>query len=171
MKFKVGDKIKGISNTYGVTNKGMYLGEVKEVGGWYIKILVLEHIDSTEIGKIYTAVYPEAKFEIVKSKNGKFFKKLPNNFTGTLEVENGFIVEKEILDDTEREYLNNVIKPFKDKVKCIRKDIVFLDDREFICIEIKRDPDVFLPYFKKNAMYKGMEANKEYTLKELGLDE
>lgn len=41
MKFKVGDKIKGISNTYGVTNKGMYLGEVKEVGGWYIKILVL----------------------------------------------------------------------------------------------------------------------------------
>lgn len=170
MKFKVGDKIKGISNTYGVTNKGMYLGEVKEVGGWYIKILVLEHIDSTEIGKIYTAVYPEAKFEIVKSKNGKFFKKLPNNFTGTLEVENGFIVEKEILDDTEREYLNNVIKPFRNKVNCINKDISFFGE-EFICIEIKNEPDIFLPYFKKNTMYKGMKKNKKYSLKELGLDE
>lgn len=26
-----------------------------------------------------------------------------------------------------------------------------------------------LPFFRKDEMYKGMEANKEYTLEELGL--
>lgn len=32
MKFKIGDKVKGLSNKYGITNTNMYLGEVKELG-------------------------------------------------------------------------------------------------------------------------------------------
>lgn len=36
MKFKVGDKVKGLSNKYGITNTNMYLGEVKKVGDGYI---------------------------------------------------------------------------------------------------------------------------------------
>ena len=32
MNFKVGDKIKGLSDTYGITNTNMYLGEAKELG-------------------------------------------------------------------------------------------------------------------------------------------
>lgn len=36
---------------------------------------------------------------------------------------------------------------------------------------ILNDSLIILPFFKKNTMYKGMKANKEYTLKELGLDE
>lgn len=169
MKFKVGDKVKGLSNKYGITNTNMYLGEVKKVGDGYIEILILRHKDSSYVGIECYVLSPEGKFEIVKNKNGKFFKSLPNNFTGTLEVENGYIVEKEILDDVEKEYLSVVIRPFKDKVKYIAK---YGDSRlEFISIKLVGDSAMLFPYFKKGTMYKGMELEKQYTLKELGLDE
>ena len=167
--YKVGDKIKGISNTYGITNTDMYLGEVKEIGDHYIEILVLKHKNPNEIGNIHTASNPEGKFEIVKNKNVKFFKSLPNDFTGTLEVENGYIVEKEILDDVEKEYLSAVIRPFKNKVIYIIKWDCAIG--EYITIGISNDVAITFPNFKKGTMYKGMEADKEYTLKELGLDE
>ena len=169
MEFKVGNKIKGISNKYGITNADMYLGEVKKVGDNYIEILILKHKNSNEIANLYTASNPEGKFEIVKNKNVKFFKSLPNDFTGTLEVENGYIVEKEILDDVEKEYLSAVIRPFKDKVIYIRKWDCAIG--EFITIGISNDAAITFPNFKKGTMYKGMEVNKNYTLKELGLDE
>lgn len=173
MKFKVGDKIKGLKNNgYGVTNERMYLGEVKEVSrGYndYMEIVVLEHQNPMFIGSTYDVLNSKDKFKIVKSKNGKFFKKLPNNFTGTLEVENGFIVEKEILDDTEKEYLRAVIRPFRNKIVSISKEDCCNEDC-FINIELENDALIF-PYFKKETMYKGMELEKQYTLKELGLDE
>lgn len=169
MKFKVGDKIKGLSDTYELTNTDMYLGEVKEVGDYYIKILILKHKNSNVIGNAYNAYFPEGKFEVVKNKNVKFFKSLPNDFTGTLEVENGYIVEKEILDDVEKEYLSAVIRPFKDKVIYIIKWDCAIG--EYITIGISNDAAITFPNFKKGTMYKGMEADKKYTLKELGLDE
>lgn len=167
MKFKVGDKVKGLNDIYGYTNTNMYLGEVKKVGDGYIEILILRHKDISYVGTECYVLSPEGKFEIVKNKNGKFFKSLPNNFTGTLEVENGYIVEKEILDDVEKEYLSAVIRPFKDKVKYIAK---YDDSRlEFISIKLVGDSAMLFPYFKKGTMYKGMELEKQYTLKELGL--
>jgi hypothetical protein len=170
MNFKVGDKVKGLSDTYLFTNTDMYLGEVKDVGDHSIEIVVLKHKNSNEIGNFYVALNPEGKFEIVKNKNGKFFKSLPNNFTGTLEVENGFIVEKEILDDVEKEYLSAVIRPFKNEVKSIKKSSGAIHG-EFIHIYINGDCPIEFPTFKKGTMYKGMELEKQYTLKELGLDE
>ena len=169
MKFKVGDKVKGISNDYASTNVDMCLGEVKDVGKNYIDILVLDHIDPRCIGKTFGAINPEGRFKIVESKNRKFFKELPNDYTGTLEVEKGYIVEKEILDDVEKEYLLNIIKPFKDKVKYICKNRNLTE--EYIIIKIVEDSTIIFPDFKKNTMYKGMEVNKKYTLEELGLDE
>lgn len=167
MKLKVGDKIKGLSNEYRFTNTDMYLGEVKNVYENYIRILILKHKDSNKIGNICCAMYPGGKFEIVERKNKKFFKKLPNNFTGTIEVENGFIIEKEILDEVEKEYLSNVVKPFRDKVKGITKGI--LGGKEYINIIIKNDCDIYFPFFEEGTMYKGMEEDKKYTLEELGL--
>lgn len=78
------------------------------------------------------------------------------------------VYNENILDDTEIKYLQSVIKPFKDKVMWIAKynhcgDYV-------IHIELV-DDEVCLPYFKDKRMYKGMEHGKEYTLKELGLEE
>ena len=76
---------------------------------------------------------------------------------------------KEILDEVEKEYLNNIIKPFKNKVVGICKEE--LEDNEFINIMIWNDGEILLPNFKKNTMYKGMKAKKQYSLKELGLED
>lgn len=76
---------------------------------------------------------------------------------------------KEILDETEKEYLNNVIKPFREKVTSIQKDGNRL--KEYIKICIKNDANIGLPYFETDTMYKGMKIYKEYTLTELGLED
>lgn len=193
MNFKVGDKVKGLSNKYGFTNTDMYLGEVEKVGDHSIEILVLEHKDSNEIGNVYTAYFPEGKFEIVdnltisqlQSEIDKLSNKVQEEYSNVisnrdkvnylkkqlkqLKEENKKEKNKPILDDEEKEYLSVVIRPFKDKVKYIAK---YGDSRlEFISIKLVGDSAMLFPYFKKGTMYKGMELEKQYTLKELGLDE
>ena len=79
--------------------------------------------------------------------------------------------KEEILDNTEKNYLRSVIRPFRDRVKYIRK-ITFSDGDAKISIKIKENIHTWyieLPPFKKDVMYKNMEPNKEYSLEELGL--
>ena len=77
--------------------------------------------------------------------------------------------EEPILDDTERKYLSNVIKPFRDRVEYISKEKVEGNETYYITIFID-DDYIFLPYFKESTkMYVGMKPDKRYTLKELGL--
>ena len=74
-----------------------------------------------------------------------------------------------ILDDVEREYLSAVIKPFRNKVKYIAKLNGFSEARQFIRIIMCDCDCANLPFFKGGTMYKGMEADKLYSLEELGL--
>lgn len=75
-----------------------------------------------------------------------------------------------ILDDVEKEYLSSVIRPFRNEVKYICKERHDLGRKEFISFTYKGDYDyTTLKQFKAGTMYKGMEANREYTLEELGL--
>lgn len=193
MNFKVGDKVKGISNTYGIINSNMYLGEVKKVGDDYIEILILKHKNPRCIGDICTALSPEGKFEIVdnltisqlQSEIDKLSNEIGNyhNKIHSMRDRNNYMKEqlkelikeskkeenKPILDDAEKEYLKNVIKPFKSRVKCISKETTCIRNH-YIFIDLGSD-DIALPIFSNKTMYKGMEADKKYTLKELGLDE
>ncbi|EFW24195.1 hypothetical protein [Solobacterium moorei] len=76
----------------------------------------------------------------------------------------------DILTDKEKDYLSAVIKPFREDVECIEKVESYYGENEFIHITMKKDDDYCeLPDFENGTMYKGMEANKVYTLKELGL--
>lgn len=77
-------------------------------------------------------------------------------------------IAKTILDNKEKEYLENVIRPFKDKVVCIRR--INARNKEWIAIYLDYD-SISLPYFEEETMYKGMKVGKDYTLKELGLFE
>ena len=82
-------------------------------------------------------------------------------------------VNEPVLDDAERKYLSEVIRPFRKKITYISKVIHCGVDRQYISIKIK-DKDGFrdslnLPDFENDTMYKGMEINKAYTLEELGL--
>lgn len=76
------------------------------------------------------------------------------------------------LDEVEKQYLSNIIKPFRDKVVSIRKT----DYLKFWIISIKVKVShkqhffIFLPPFNRKAnMYKGMQPEKPYTLEDLGL--
>ena len=74
MKFKVGDKIRGISDSYKIVNKDMTLAEVVEVSErpdkkyGLMDIKVIEHTDKTKIGQVYIAYNFDTDFELVEEK-------------------------------------------------------------------------------------------------------
>ena len=72
-----------------------------------------------------------------------------------------------ILTEKEKAYLSAVVKPFKGKVKTVEK-VSFGGEEEYLKILFEMDL-MSLPFFAKGTMYKGMEANKRYTLEDLGL--
>lgn len=81
------------------------------------------------------------------------------------------IIKKPILDEVEKQYLTNVIKPFRKQVDDIGK----LDNGtyEYIAISLRNIDGytmiMYFPRFKTGTMYKGMKAGKKYTLEDLGL--
>lgn len=78
--------------------------------------------------------------------------------------------KKGILSKAEKEYLGNVIRPFRNKVDFIMKIMNFDLKEEYILISCKRACDcITLPNFNKGTMYKGMKEEKQYTVDELGL--
>ena len=110
-----------------------------------------------------TIVKEEDNKKVYKLKLGKLDWENFYNIDGDLYL---CIKKEEILDDIEKEYLSAVIKPFRDRVRCIEKKIS--GGREYIRINVKGEWLLF-PYFIKGTMYRGMERNKEYSLEELGL--
>lgn len=84
----------------------------------------------------------------------------------------------DILDKQEREYLRNVIKPFRDRVKSIAKQN-YTNGYDYIsisvsypindCFDCFGTDSLFLPVFKSGTMYNNMKVDRKYTLEELGL--
>lgn len=115
---------------------------------------------------------------IVTDSNEEFKEILKIERIGTNGWHTVYEKESEILDEKEKEYLSNVIKPFKNRVQNILKETVIqanpfefkVKQTEHIVIQIVNDENIYLPTFKKNTMYKNMKTNKQYTLKELGLE-
>ena len=81
--------------------------------------------------------------------------------------------EEPILDEVEKKYLGDVIRPFRDRIDGIKKEKHIYGEKIKIYYDLKLNEINYmsLPYFKKGTMYKGMEINKEYSLKELGLED
>ena len=73
-----------------------------------------------------------------------------------------------ILDDSEKEYLSAVIRPFRKEVDTISK-FHTTNTMQYIYFQMKDKNGWTLPLFKKGTMYKGMVQGKHYTLDELGL--
>lgn len=82
-------------------------------------------------------------------------------------------VKVDILDEAEKRYLRGVIRPFRNRITAIKKGGG--DTYEYITIYVieidtrQTKNKIYLPYFKKDSMYKRMEQGKKYTLEELGL--
>lgn len=80
--------------------------------------------------------------------------------------------KKEILDDAEKRYLKQVIRPYN-KVISLQKYAPSNIKLAIIKITVSKIGGgiwtIDLPPFEKNTMYENMEDNKDYTLEELGL--
>ena len=77
-----------------------------------------------------------------------------------------------ILSPEEKDYLESVIYPVRDKFIEIRKISLPLYNDECLCIRVKYDDytdDMYLYNFKFGTEYKGMIQECPYTLKDLGL--
>lgn len=79
------------------------------------------------------------------------------------------VLYRDILDKTERRYLRNLIRPFRDKVAYFSKCQEVDSDEEYIVIMLTSDEVIFLPNFKKGTMYKGMKEDARYSIDVLGL--
>lgn len=75
---------------------------------------------------------------------------------------------KRLLTQKEKKYLENVIKPFKDRVSGIG---VYSSWCDMCClaIHIFNECDIDFPLFKEGTIYRGMELDRNYTLGELSL--
>lgn len=166
-------------------------------GEWFWSDNMLEHIPNLENGDIITRrdlekgiitgdririldngiswvdisnYTEELKFRYTDNENFDIIKvERPIEYKTVFErVEDG---ETKILNETEKEYLKTVIKPFKERVKFIKKTKSNMPfEKEFLRIQLN-DDDLIVPYFEKGTMYKGMKTNVNYTLKELELDD
>lgn len=105
--------------------------------------------------------------EIITINNYQYAKEMIAEVKRPTKYETIYKREELILDDKEKEYLGNLIRPFRDCIKCIIKYETCKG--EYICIRLKYDEPILLPDFKEDTMYKNMEEGKEYTLEELGL--
>lgn len=114
---------------------------------------------------------PSQVFKILDGTNVVFEKPILLNradlslFLSWLEEE----YKHTILTDEEKAYLSAVIKPFRKDVKYIKKMDYVIRAKEYLLIKMRDLSTAALPLFEKETMYKGMEANKAYTLEELGL--
>lgn len=117
-----------------------------------------------EDGEIYE--YTIEKYnEMTYNHNDRYVCKLSNEIISLF-----FKGKESILDDSERKYLGDVIRPFRNKVKWVVKITSDFCKLECISIGIEGyNDDISLPFFEIGKMYKGMVSEKRYTLEELGL--
>ena len=150
MKFKRGDKVKIKKNTT-------------------LEEIAKNHFNGCQIGTMKFLL--NASFDSFE----KTFIVKEASIADCVILDNGLLVNTiildkvvEILDDKEKEYLRGVIKPFRNEIISIVKKNAM--DKEYIKILIEYD-DMIFPLFEKGTMYEGMKVDKEYSLRELGLDE
>lgn len=120
-----------------------------------------EYVDCTDCPFFFSNCIVDEKKSWVKNKDLYSDKFLD------IEIE----VEEFLLTKEEKEYLEGVIRPFKDKVLYIKKINSFDTSDQRIGFRFNDDLFYSLPYFEKNKYYKSMEVDKKYTLKDLGLFE
>lgn len=103
-----------------------------------------------------------------------FSDKDQKKILGTLEYAVKVIkAQPDILDDEEKKYLGQVIRPYHNRIINITKREN--QGESYIIIALKHFKntsvdDICLPCFSaESGMYKGMKPNTKYTLDELGL--
>ena len=184
MKFKVGDKVRIIKdlNLYNDYDNCGTVSEMLEYKGdiaTIMKVFELSNCYKINVDNQqwhWTDEMFEPVEEAIEYKGKKYdvYKEIDcdnNKFNKVLQLKE---VKEEILDEEEKEYLNNVIKyvvePTHNEIYYISKE-KYSGECYFINIHFKNIGNIPLPDFKDKRMYKGMKLNEIYTLEKLGLEE
>ena len=109
-----------------------------------------------------------ARYDYIGSSLNYFIGKLCERYKENLE-------EKDILTKKERKYLKAVIKPFKDRIRYIScLETIFVDGFKTrnieICVLEHETHPCYYEFPTIEGFFEGMELEREYTLKELGLN-
>lgn len=128
--------------------------------------------------KVRNADWKDAIYLYKENEKICFSDACPVKYLSTSDLNFGTweLYKESILDKTEKAYLNNVIKPFKNKVCYIVKYTISFYDRYFIQICVKSNRNnvyqyINLPAFIRGSMYNNMKVCYKYSLKDLGLDD
>ncbi len=137
----------------------------------------LEALEEAKQGKkVRCNSWPNTIYLTIKNGEINIHNGVVNYLTQRDYQSNKWEIVREILDDEEKKYLENIIKPFKKRVHAISK-VIYSLDYDHIQIDVKPElPSehmecIKLPTFKKTTMYKKMIENAMYSLRELGLDD
>lgn len=138
------------------------------------------YFDKGEDFNMYTSIKKKTMFEEVKDRdvvlgsgNGdsqRYFKTV-KDFVDFLNLP----AEEEKLDNVEKRYIKDFIRPFRDDITYIKKVATPLYTRQpkeqikIVYYKNGKMGEILLPPFPEKSMYKGMKLNKEYTLEELGI--
>jgi len=139
-----------------------FINEMRK-GHYPKRIKVIE-----ESGKKWNLQLDNNRKDYVVTGNGRQAHIVIGTILANIHVE----YYEQILDEAEKKYLSNVIKPFRNNVKFIRKSKWVHNDCYIeIIVNIGSDStwQCSLPLFNEKSMYTGMEADKCYSLEELGI--
>ena len=124
-----------------------------------------EYVDCTDCPFFFSNCIVDEKKSWVNNKDLYSDKFLD------IEIE---VADEPLLTYKEKTYLENVLKPYKDRIIYIRKQTVGRKWAEIIIklesiIAEKLYDMISLPVFEKDKYYKNMEIDRQYTLKDLEL--
>lgn len=137
---------------------------------WTVDIMNMLGVEEEDMIKVYDGY---GSYNILHFKNDSIYLEsgdianisLGNILLGLKRYE----IIKPLLTLKEKKYLEDVIRPFKNRVDCIVK--IGNPNGYYIRIDLDND-DITFPYFSKESeVYKKLEPTKKYTLKDLGLFE
>ena len=155
---------KGVVEKYMKEKEDINMSRIKELFG--VEVGEEFYLKDKDIDDLSDTIYHFTKhFELIKENNKPSIIDPLAIVIGTLEIVK---IEKLILDDVEKKFIGNIIKPFD--IKDITKVKCEYNDKSFIKIRLTNGEEICLPFFSsKSKMYKGMERCKLYTPEELGL--
>lgn len=149
-------------------DKWIYAGKLNEGGNIYKPIII--HMNKGII-KEYSIREFMANFDFyLRATSNEHVDMIAVILPGCVK---SYMIERPCLDNVELDYLKNIIRPFQNKVDFVIlvKNTMFLEQKKNVRIRVHlKDHDfITLPFFKEGEMYKAMEPNVKYTLKDLGI--
>ena len=144
--------------------------KVKEVTYGQLMDMIRNNTQPDKIMADVGATYLWDGLNYYRDGDGVGYKSLLSKYSQKYLGGMKFKYEVPPLDAIEKEYINNIIKPFKKKLYGIKVVKHVAGESEWITIVGGGgDLNASFPMFKKGTMYEGMDLEKRYTLEELGL--